>query len=172
MGRRTRRGRRAVRSADPGAGAAGGIGAALLALGARRESGAAVIAEHTHLADDFAAADLVITGEGRFDDQSLHGKVVSALAAAARLAANPVLVLAGQVGLDETRCARRASAPPSRSPSTPVRFDWRSPTPPTSCEAWPPRWRRDSGIAPRQGTVDEWLAEGVSTAAWDLQGEQ
>jgi glycerate 2-kinase len=85
-------------SAEPGAGAAGGIGAALLALGGRRESGAAVIAEHTGLAGDVAAAELIITGEGRFDDQSLHGKVVSALAAGAR--ETPVLVLAGQVTLD------------------------------------------------------------------------
>ncbi|QZT65333.1 glycerate kinase [Mycolicibacterium austroafricanum] len=85
---------------DPGAGAAGGIGAALLALGARRESGAAIIAEHTALDADIAAADLVITGEGRFDDQSLHGKVVSALAAGARSRRIPVLVLAGQVTLD------------------------------------------------------------------------
>jgi glycerate kinase len=84
---------------EPGGGAAGGLGAALLALGGRRESGAAVIAEHTHLAADVAAADLIITGEGRFDDQSLHGKVVSALAAGAREA--PVLVLAGQITLDE-----------------------------------------------------------------------
>jgi glycerate kinase len=88
-------------SAEAGAGAAGGIGAALLALGGRRESGAAIIAEHTRLADDVAAADLVITGEGRFDDQSLHGKVVSALAGAARSRGVPVLVLAGQVMLDE-----------------------------------------------------------------------
>ncbi|HVQ52216.1 MAG TPA: glycerate kinase, partial [Mycobacterium sp.] len=43
---------------------------------------------------------LVITGEGRFDDQSLHGKVVSALAAGARSRGIPVLVLAGQVTLD------------------------------------------------------------------------
>ncbi|MDT5279643.1 MAG: glycerate 2-kinase [Mycobacterium sp.] len=86
---------------EPGAGAAGGIGAALLALGGRRESGATVIAEHTRLADDVAAAQLVITGEGRFDDQSLHGKVVSALAAGARARRIPVLVLAGQVTLDE-----------------------------------------------------------------------
>jgi glycerate 2-kinase len=86
---------------EPGAGAAGGIGASLLALGGRRESGAAVIAEHTRLADDVAAAQLVITGEGRFDDQSLHGKVVSALAAGARARRIPVLVLAGQVTLDE-----------------------------------------------------------------------
>jgi glycerate kinase len=85
----------------PGAGAAGGLGAALLALGARRESGASVIAEHTRLADDLATADLVITGEGRFDDQSLHGKVVSALSAGAAARGTPVMVLAGQVTLDE-----------------------------------------------------------------------
>jgi glycerate kinase len=88
-------------SDEPGAGAAGGIGAALLALGGRRESGASIIAEHTRLADDVAAAELVITGEGRFDDQSLHGKVVSAIAAAARARHIPVLVLAGQVTLDD-----------------------------------------------------------------------
>ncbi len=88
-------------SDDPGAGAAGGLGAALLALGGRREPGAAVIAEHTGLADDVGAADVVITGEGRFDDQSLHGKVVSALAGAARARGIPVLVLAGQVTLPQ-----------------------------------------------------------------------
>ncbi|MEN3318704.1 MAG: glycerate 2-kinase [Mycobacterium sp.] len=87
-------------SEEAGAGAAGGIGAGLLALGGRRESGAAIIAEHTRLADDVAAAQLVITGEGRFDDQSLHGKVVSALATGARSRRTPVLVLAGQVTLD------------------------------------------------------------------------
>jgi glycerate kinase len=72
----------------PGAGAAGGLGAA-------------VIAAHTGLADDLATADLVITGEGRFDDQSLHGKVVSALAAGAAARSTPVVVLAGQVTLDD-----------------------------------------------------------------------
>jgi glycerate 2-kinase len=97
---------------EAGAGAAGGLGAALLALGARRESGAAIIAEHTRLADDLDAADLVITGEGRFDDQSLHGKVVSALAAGARERGLPVLVLAGQVTLSqaEQRAAGIAAA--------------------------------------------------------------
>jgi glycerate 2-kinase len=84
---------------EAGAGAAGGIGAALLALGGRRESGAAVIAEHTGLAADLAAAELIITGEGRFDDQSLHGKVVGALAAGAP--DTPVLVLAGQIMLGD-----------------------------------------------------------------------
>ena len=43
-------------SVEAGAGAAGGLGAALLALGGRRESGASIIAEHTGLADDVAAA--------------------------------------------------------------------------------------------------------------------
>ena len=64
-----------------------------------RESGAAVIAEHTGLAAELAAADLIVTGEGRLDDQSLHGKVVGALAG---WGANgvPVVVLAGQVALD------------------------------------------------------------------------
>ncbi|MEH3129263.1 MAG: glycerate kinase [Mycolicibacterium neoaurum] len=93
-----------------GAGAAGGLGAALLALGGRREPGAAVIAEHTRLADDLAAADLVITGEGRFDDQSLHGKVVSALAGGARERDVPVLVLAGQVTLDPEALAEAGIA--------------------------------------------------------------
>jgi glycerate kinase len=88
-------------SAESGAGAAGGIGAALLALGGHCESGASIIAEHTELAGDLAVVDLVITGEGKFDDQSLRGKVVGALAALARSAQVPVVVLAGQVSLDE-----------------------------------------------------------------------
>jgi glycerate 2-kinase len=86
-------------SAEAGAGAAGGIGAALLALGGRRESGAAIVAQSTRLADDIGVADLVITGEGRFDEQTLHGKVVSAIAAVARARRIPVLALAGQVTL-------------------------------------------------------------------------
>ncbi len=91
----------------PGAGAAGGLGAALLALGGHRESGAALIAGHTGTAGEIAAADLVVTGEGRLDDQSLHGKVVGALAAAARSHDVPVLVLAGQVA--DGRQALRAA---------------------------------------------------------------
>jgi glycerate 2-kinase len=81
---------------------AGRISAGLLALGGHHKSGAAIIAEHTRLADDVGAAQRVITGDGRFDDQSLHGKVVSALAAGARSHHIPVLVLAGQVTLAES----------------------------------------------------------------------
>ncbi|AKN18630.1 glycerate kinase family protein [Mycobacterium haemophilum] len=89
-------------SAEPGAGAGGGIGAGLLALGGQCESGAAIIAEHTHLADDLAAAELIVTGEGRFDEQSLRGKVVGSLADAAGPLGIPVVVLAGQVCLDKS----------------------------------------------------------------------
>lgn len=85
----------------PGAGAAGGLGAALLALGGRRQSGAELIARHTGVADEIGRADLVVTGEGRLDDQSLHGKVVGSLAAAATALRVPVVVLAGQVALDQ-----------------------------------------------------------------------
>ncbi len=99
-------------SAEPGAGAAGGIGAGLLALGGQVESGAAIIAAHTHLADYLEAADMIVTGEGRFDEQSLHGKVVGELAAAAGPLGIPVVVLAGQVSLDKsaTRLAGIMSA--------------------------------------------------------------
>jgi glycerate kinase len=88
-------------SAESGAGAAGGIGAALFALGGRYRPGAEIIAEHTDLADDIAAADLIVGGEGKLDEQSLHGKVVGALARAAREQQVPLLVLAGQVDLDD-----------------------------------------------------------------------
>jgi len=101
-----------VVTGSPGAGAAGGLGAALLALGGRRESGAALIAGHTGIPDELAAADLAVTGEGRLDDQSLHGKVVGALAAAAGVHAVPVVVLAGQVALEpqELRAAGISAA--------------------------------------------------------------
>ena len=79
----------------------------MLALGGRCESGAANVAEHTALSGGIAAADLIVTGEGRLDEQSLHGKVVGSLAAAAQSRQVPVLVLAGQVELDDAtlRCA-------------------------------------------------------------------
>jgi glycerate 2-kinase len=89
-------------SSEPGAAAAGGIGAGLVALGGRCESGAAIIAEHTHLADDLETAEMIVTGEGQFDEQSLHGKVVGFLADAADPLGIPVIVLAGQVCLDNS----------------------------------------------------------------------
>ena len=94
-----------VVSGSPGAGAAGGLGAALLALGGRRESGAELIVAHTGTGREITDADLLVTGEGRLDEQSLHGKVVGSLAAAARRHGVPVLVLAGQVALSQSALA-------------------------------------------------------------------
>lgn len=89
----------------PGAGAAGGLGFALLALGATRVSGAAVVAEAVRLADAVAGADLVLTGEGSFDMTSLRGKVVACVAAAAQQEGLPCVVLAGQVEVGERQAA-------------------------------------------------------------------
>jgi glycerate 2-kinase len=82
-----------------GGGAAGGLGAALLALGARREPGIDVVSRAVELDRALADADIVLTGEGSFDWQSLRGKVVSGVAAAAAKHGLPCLVLAGQVSV-------------------------------------------------------------------------
>lgn len=81
----------------PGGGAAGGLGAALFALGATRRSGFELVADAVDLGGMLADADLVLTGEGRFDRQSLRGKVPSGVAARAAEHGVPCLVLAGQV---------------------------------------------------------------------------
>lgn len=80
-----------------GAGAAGGLGFALLLLGARRISGIDLVAEAVGLADNAARHDLVISGEGSYDFSSRAGKVVFGVAEAAGAAARPCIVLAGRV---------------------------------------------------------------------------
>lgn len=81
----------------PGAGAAGGLGAALFWLGATRSAGADEVATMVGLADRLAEVDLVLTGEGSFDFTSLRGKLVAGVAKLALAEAVPCLVLAGQV---------------------------------------------------------------------------
>jgi glycerate kinase len=81
-----------------GGGAAGGLGAMVLALGGRCESGIGLVSRLSGLDRALAAAQLVITGEGSFDHQSLRGKVVAGVAAAARDRGLPCLVVAGRVG--------------------------------------------------------------------------
>ncbi|MCW3841048.1 glycerate kinase [Micromonospora yasonensis] len=84
---------------EPGAGAAGGTAYGLAALwGAQIVPGATTIAELVGLADALTGADVLLTGEGRFDETSLTGKVVGSLLEAAATAAVPVGVAAGQVG--------------------------------------------------------------------------
>jgi glycerate kinase len=89
----------------PGAGAAGGLGAALIALGARVESGIGLVRAAVGLDAAMDAADLVITGEGAFDHQSLRGKVVAGVAAAARDRGLPCVVLAGRVSAGRREAA-------------------------------------------------------------------
>jgi glycerate kinase len=84
------------RSGEPGAGAAGGLGFGLLAfLGARLRAGIEVVMEAVDLASRIRAADVVITGEGSLDAQSLHGKVPAGVLAAAREALTPAAVVCG-----------------------------------------------------------------------------
>ena len=81
----------------PGAGAAGGLGFALLTLGARREPGFDIVARATRLPERARAADLVLTGEGAFDFSSRSGKVPYGVAQVAAEALRPCVALAGQV---------------------------------------------------------------------------
>lgn len=81
----------------PGAGAAGGLGAAALVyLGATLQPGVEVVAEVCGLHQALAGAALVITGEGRLDPQSLGGKTPVGVARIARDCGVPVAVIAGQ----------------------------------------------------------------------------
>ena len=82
----------------PGAGAAGGFPASFLAFTqATLEGGFSLVAGLTGLADHLQGADLVITGEGSVDSQSLTGKAPIALAQAARERGIPVVVVAGRI---------------------------------------------------------------------------
>lgn len=84
-----------------GAGAAGGLGGGLMAfLSARLMMGAEIILDYLKFDDLLADADLVITGEGRVDSQTLRGKVVSAVVRHAEKYGVPVLVLAGSLADD------------------------------------------------------------------------
>lgn len=84
-------------SLEKGAGAAGGLGFALLALGARRTPGVAWVADAVGLDRRAREADLVVTGEGAFDFSSRSGKVPYGVAEIAAEALRPCIALAGRV---------------------------------------------------------------------------
>lgn len=92
-------------ASQPGAGAAGGMGAALLWLGGHREPGARLVAHVVGLPERIAAADLVVTGEGRYDATSLRGKVCAEVARLAQEAGVPCVVVAGQVEVGRREAA-------------------------------------------------------------------
>ena len=81
----------------PGAGAAGGVGFALLALGAQLRPGVDIVAELRHLPEALEGATLCITGEGSIDAQTLRGKTVFGVARYAARAGAPVIAFGGRV---------------------------------------------------------------------------
>ena len=90
----------------PGAGAAGGLAyGAVAVLGARLRTGAEVVQELTGLEEALVGADLVVTGEGSLDDQTLRGKAPAGVAAAARRVGVAVVAVAGRCLLDDRTLA-------------------------------------------------------------------
>lgn len=84
-----------------GGGAAGGMGAALYAFcGAQLRQGIEIVTDALQLADQVADADLVITGEGRIDSQTIHGKVPVGVAKVAKRFNKPVIGIAGSLTAD------------------------------------------------------------------------
>lgn len=87
----------------PGAGAAGGLGAGLLAfLPAELKRGVDIVIETVQLAERVKGADLVITGEGRIDGQTVFGKTPIGVAKTAKRFGVPVIGIAGSLGDDST----------------------------------------------------------------------
>jgi glycerate kinase len=83
----------------PGAGAAGGLGAGLVAfLEARIEPGVEVVARTVRLGERLRGADLVLTGEGRLDGQTGYGKTVAGVTRITRAEGVPVIAVAGSLG--------------------------------------------------------------------------
>lgn len=84
-----------------GAGAAGGMGASLFGLlNARLRPGVEIVTEALKLAEAIEGADLVITGEGRIDSQTIHGKTPAGVARVAKRFDVPVIALAGGMAPD------------------------------------------------------------------------
>jgi len=99
----------------PGAGAAGGVGfAAMAVLGAELQSGIGLVLDLVGFADHLPGTGLVVTGEGSLDTQTLSGKTPAGVAAAAREAGIPVVTVSGRVALTADQLAgagiRRAYA--------------------------------------------------------------
>jgi glycerate kinase len=111
---------------NPGAGAAGGLGMAVLALGGKLERGFDFVSQTLKLEENMRGCDLVITGEGKLDDTSREGK---APVAVARLAKKMGIKCLGIVGcnqaspawLTEERWAKFSlKNPPKTSSSSPA----------------------------------------------------
>ena len=106
-----------------GGGAGGGLAAGLAAVaGARIERGAALVGEAIALPAAVAAADVVVTGEGRLDQQTGYGKTVAHVAALARAAGRPCLAVVGRVdGVPAGVADAEASTPAGMAPEEAMR---------------------------------------------------
>lgn len=120
----------------PGAGAAGGVGGALVAWGARLLPGAREVARLIGLADAIADADVVVTGEGAYDGQSGAGKVPSFVASVAADAGVRAALVAGRIDEDADTGIFAASASLTEIAGSSA-----------SALAETPRWLREAGDA-------------------------
>ncbi len=93
-----------------GAGAAGGLGGAVIVLGGELRSGYDLVAAIVGLRSALVSADRVITGEGGLDGPSFRGKVVGGVVADARATGTATLVVAGRVAPGVTATAEAAGA--------------------------------------------------------------
>jgi len=106
----------------PGAGAAGGLGAGLLALcGGKLESGLTIVAQTVGLKRRLTGADLVFTGEGRLDHSSRFGKTAVGVAELARAAGAATVCIPGQITDDAPRDLFDGGVYPLTDPQTPPR---------------------------------------------------
>jgi glycerate kinase len=127
--------------AAPGAGAAGGTGYGLAAAwGAALTPGAAELSRLAGLDRALAGADLVITGEGRFDATSLTGKICGTVLAAAAVAGVPVALVAGQISGTQPGIARTISLAALAGDTA-------------AAQASPRRWLRLAGRQLARGTA-------------------
>ena len=95
----------------PGAGAAGGLGAAALAfMNGKLVSGIDTIIKHSNIEAELKDADWIITGEGCFDRQSLYGKVVSGISKIAKKSKVKMAVIAGMVRIDSSEYKKNGIA--------------------------------------------------------------
>ncbi|NLE59334.1 MAG: glycerate kinase [Planctomycetes bacterium] len=118
----------------PGAGAAGGLGAGLPAFfDAKLRPGIQMVMEALRFSERIADADLIITGEGRLDRQSMMGKLIEGIGRAAKSAGVPVIALVGSAGqgaddalevLQSYHCINPANTPPAEAlPQTATRLE-------------------------------------------------
>lgn len=91
-----------------GAGAAGGLGAGLVAfLNAKLKRGTDIVIQVTHLEDKIKDADLIITGEGAMDNQTFYGKSAYGVAMLAKRYGIPVITINGSVNIDYSKIEKQ-----------------------------------------------------------------